>query len=204
MTRATLLFIATLSLVNAAPAELAVIVQTGEVFSPLAWRAMEAESDRIVQHAGIRLRFIEHSKAAGQEFGDLVVLRMTGKCSMDGRPASHDVRGPFASVSVSGSVVLPFGEVHCDRIRGSVQMAMGPGVHRKSDAIFGRALGRVVAHELYHILGNTKGHGMAGVATEAFSARQLIAGELNLANDDCAKIVGRQSLFAKLPRERRR
>lgn len=199
MTRATLLFLAALSPLNAAPPELAVIVQTGEVFSPLAWRAMEAETDRIVQQAGVRLRFIEHAKAAGREFGDLVVLRMTGKCAMDALPAPLDSRAPFATASVSGTIVLPFGEVHCDRIRSAVRAAMARGDHRPSDALFGRALGRVVAHELYHILGNTKSHGMAGVASEAFSPHQLIADELNFAAHDCSAIAA-----AKLPRQRRR
>lgn len=204
MTHATLLLLTAFSLLNAAPAELAVVVQGGEVFSPLAWRAMEAESDRIVRQAGIRLRFIEHSKAAGQEFGDLVVIRMTGKCAMDGLPVRLDDRVPYASVSVSGSVVLPFGDVHCDRIRGSVQVAMGPELHQNSDVIFGRALGRVVAHELYHILGNTKSHGMVGVAAEAFSARQLIADELNFSHHDCATIACRRTELARLSRPRLR
>jgi hypothetical protein len=38
---------------------------------------------------------------------------------------------------------------------------------------FGRALGRILAHELYHILANTQHHGRAGVAKESYTVADL-------------------------------
>ena len=76
--------------------EIAVVVQADEVFSPQAWQAMEAESKRIAKQAGLRVRFVERSAAASQQFADLVVFRMKGRCEMDTTPALLDERGPFA------------------------------------------------------------------------------------------------------------
>jgi hypothetical protein len=39
--------------------------------------------------------------------------------------------------------------------------------------ILGRALGRVIAHELYHIVGQTAEHHDTGVAKAVFSIRDL-------------------------------
>jgi hypothetical protein len=43
------------------------------------------------------------------------------------------------------------------------------------DEAFGRALGRVVAHELYHVLARTLRHGVVGVAKACYSPVELTA-----------------------------
>jgi hypothetical protein len=42
---------------------------------------------------------------------------------------------------------------------------------------FGRAVGRVVAHELYHIFANTQKHGSVGVAKESYTVQDLMSGD---------------------------
>ena len=39
---------------------------------------------------------------------------------------------------------------------------------------YGRALARVLAHELYHIFANTMHHGSMGVAKESYSVQDLL------------------------------
>ena len=172
------------------PPEIAVVVQTDETFSPHAWQAMETESARIARQAGLRVRFVERSKVATEQFADLVVFRMRGKCEMDTMPALLDERGPFAWAFTADGNVLPFGEVKCDRVRESVKTVLRPGDFKQGDALFGRALGRVVAHELYHMLANTKKHGKTGVAKHALSAQQLVAEKLDFSNHERAALEG--------------
>jgi hypothetical protein len=43
------------------------------------------------------------------------------------------------------------------------------------DRVLGRALGRVLAHELYHILSGTKRHSARGLAKASFAVDELIS-----------------------------
>jgi hypothetical protein len=54
--------------------------------------------------------------------------------------------------------------------------------------LLGRALGRVVAHELVHMLTKSKQHGRDGVEKAALSARQLIAESLPLSIFDIDRL----------------
>jgi hypothetical protein len=51
-------------------------------------------------------------------------------------------------------------------------------------------MGRVLAHELYHIVAGTSRHGREGVAREAFSARELTDGQLDLDHSDAELLRG--------------
>jgi hypothetical protein len=185
--------LATCALFAASPAlkpEVAVIIQSDESFSPQAWQAMEIESKRIAGQAGLRIRFVERSQAAAEQFSDLVVFRMKGRCEMNTLPALLDERGPFAWAFTADGNVLPFGEVKCDRVRESIKTAIRPGDYKKADQLFGRALGRVVAHELYHMLANTTKHAKSGVAKDALSAKQLVAEKLDFGNHERIVLEG--------------
>jgi hypothetical protein len=49
-------------------------------------------------------------------------------------------------------------------------------------------MGRVLAHELYHMVADTDEHGEDGVAQPALSARELTSGQLELRPSDVAAI----------------
>lgn len=172
--------------------EIAIVVQADEAFSPQAWQAMEIESKRIAKQAGLQVRFVERSEAASQQFNDLVVFRMKGRCEMNSAPALLDERGPFAWAFTSDGNVLPFGEVKCDRVRESIKTALKPSDYHKGDELFGRALGRVVAHEIYHMLANTTKHGKSGIAKHAFSAQQLVAEKLDFSSHERQTLAGKR------------
>ena len=54
---------------------------------------------------------------------------------------------------------------------------LGPQVE---PATFGRALARVAAHEIYHIVAQTTEHQERGVAKAAFSVRDLMSARFDL------------------------
>jgi hypothetical protein len=87
--------------------------------------------------------------------------------------------------------VQPFSEVACDKVTSAVRSAMAGGDFAKSDLLLGRALGRVMAHEVMHILSKSGTHGHTGVAKAALSGSQLIAPELRLDPDDLVRMGGR-------------
>ena len=67
---------------------------------------------------------------------------------------------------------MRFADIQCDAVSSLVGSA--------DSVLFGRALGRVLAHELWQILGNTPAHGENRIAQRALSAEQLISGRRDL------------------------
>ncbi len=161
-------------------------MQFAEGFSPQALQEMQAEANRIVRKAGVKLAFLHRHEAAQDSYSELMFFKMSGRCEMGSLPLLLDERGPLAFTLTTDGRILPFGELKCDRLRESIKTAMVGSDFNKGNQLLGRAMGRVLAHELYHILARTKGHGRAGVAREALSARQLIAENLELGEHDCA------------------
>ena len=81
----------------------------------------------------------------------------------------------LGSTQVGQGRVLPFSEVECDHIRKALAY-MRPGSNQlERQNALGLALGRVVAHELYHILTRTTTHATAGLAKASQSLRDLVA-----------------------------
>jgi hypothetical protein len=65
---------------------------------------------------------------------------------------------------------------------------MWAGDYARGDQLLGRALGRVVAHELVHILSRSQVHSKSGVEMRALSGQQLIAPILSLDIADLHRI----------------
>jgi hypothetical protein len=76
---------------------------------------------------------------------------------------------------VSDGQILPFTDVACDRVRDFLQAGLLTFPVEDREQKYGRALGRVLAHELYHIFANTLRHGSVGVAKESYSVLDLLS-----------------------------
>lgn len=172
-----------------AGAPVTVLLQFEQEHSDLSVQEMKKELAAIMVEAGLKFDFrLLRDVTTGDSFNDLVVIRFRGTCRMDIQPVLLDERGPLAFTHSSDGHILPFTEVECDRIRLSVRSAM-LGIDRpRADLLLGRALGRVVAHEIFHIVGGTRKHGQEGVAKTALSGRQLIAEKLALHPDDVDRL----------------
>src|SRR5262249_47452771 len=114
-------------------------------------RVMRAELQRLLAPAGLQIvwRSLDERRS-GENFELVVVSSFEGSCaagSMPGRPTTTSL----ADTSISNGHILPFFRVACGRI---IQM-LGT---RVEPTVLGRALGRVIAHELYHIVAETKDH----------------------------------------------
>jgi hypothetical protein len=150
-------------------------------FERAAPNASVGEMRREVQHllkpsglnVDVRLR---SDVQPGENFADLVLVRVKGSCDTMPDPMLVDERGPQAlarSYTVAGQV-QPFGEVSCDRVRRAVDSALWAAQRAERDQLLGRALGRVVAHELVHMVARTGKHSNSGVFQESLSGAQLI------------------------------
>jgi hypothetical protein len=149
---------------------------------------MEKEVQNIIGRSGIQLGWSSRSEAISGTFNDLVVLTFKGACTLDPAPPLYDELGPYAFTRVSNGQVQPFGEVDCDRVSASVRAAMGGDDYSKPELMMGRALGRVVAHELVHMLTKSSQHAHEGVQKPALSGRQLISKSLPLSAMDIDRL----------------
>ena len=159
--------------------------------------AMEHQLDSMLAGTGLKLVLRDRSAVPPRaEFGELLVFKMKGHCSMDALPvaALSDERGPLAMAYSSDGTVLPFGEVECDTVRHSLQRLVGKYNPRAYQSAFDAALGMVMAHEIYHMLAQTPEHTHRGVTKASLSAQELFEGKLSL--PAIARIAIRQAPVA--------
>lgn len=185
--------VTTISLAMPAAAEasapgLTIVLDFRGLHSTQAVSAMERETDRILSGTGLTIDWRMKGSAPPETSKNLVVVRFNGRCILEPVGYLYDERGPLAFTYSTDGQVQPFSEVACDQVVSSLRMGMLPGDFAHADEFFGRALGRVVAHELVHILTGGAAHGTAGVARRALSPERLVAPVLDLEPEDIERV----------------
>jgi hypothetical protein len=172
------------------PSVLTVILDFKGPFSQASLTEMKRESGLVLQSSGVRLDWRMLGEDPYASYGDLVVMTFRGACKYE--PATpidiDDELGPLAMTHSVNGEIQPFGEVNCDRVVNSARNAMLGVDYARADLLIGRALGRVVTHELVHMITRSAEHGLEGVEKSSLSGRQLIAGELPLSGFDIDRL----------------
>src|ERR1035441_5384831 len=153
---------------------------------------MKREFAGIMKDSTLRFDFRWRSQASEEALTDLVLVRFTGKCVLEPVGYLYDERGPMAFTYSTDGIVQPFSEVACDKVTSAVRSAMAGSDFANADILLGRALGRVLAHEVEHMLSKSGAHGRTGLAKTALSGSQLIGPELRLGPEDVERIHARQ------------
>jgi hypothetical protein len=137
--------------------------------------AMQSEVESIMAPMGLKFQWRELAEADGKHVSvELAVINFKGRCDIAGLLPRDQNPGPLGWTHISNGVILPFANVDCSAVRGFIQRELMDTRTDVRAATFGRALGRVLAHELYHIFANTTRHGAEGVAREFYSVRDLL------------------------------
>jgi len=161
------------------------VLQFDQAYSTRSLTVMKREVASIVSDSGIKVDWrLLADLHSSDSFEKLVVVRFHGACNMEPAPPLGDERGYYGFTYVSDGAVLPFSEVECDKISNSIRSAMSKRQWREPDSILGRALGRVLAHELFHMLAKTQHHAGEGVTKSALSPAQLVSDNLSMAPAD--------------------
>ncbi|MDQ6707465.1 MAG: hypothetical protein M3Z85_15995 [Acidobacteriota bacterium] len=155
---------------------------------------MKREVALILRPSGLRLDWRLLNEPRGPEsFADLVVMKFAGHCQMSPVPYYSEL-GPasegaaLAYTKTSEGRILPFSEVQCDEIRRYIAPLSRSIGQKRQDIILGRAMGRVVAHELYHILAGTAAHGPQGVARSFHTRKELVGDNFTFDARDSVKL----------------
>jgi hypothetical protein len=156
----------------------AVFLQFDNPIPELALQQMQREVFSILRPAGYDFVWLLLTRDLQMgQYSDLVVVHFTGDCDASrGRffPRVGALKGePLARTAVSDGVVLPFTEVRCDQMRQFLGVEMSGRKDKDNAATMGRALGRVLSHEMFHMLAGTRSHARSGVARPAHSVQEL-------------------------------
>jgi hypothetical protein len=166
--------------------QVTVLVDFEKPHSDVSLNAMRRALDDMLAPAGFSVDLqLRDALPPNAQFEELVVFKLTGSCTMSATApmpvgALSDERGPLAMAYSSDGEILHFGEVECDRVRTSITRLLGYGSSNKSQNALGHALAMVVAHEIYHMLGNAKQHTHKGVTKSSLSPEDLLDGNLKL------------------------
>ncbi len=121
----------------------------------------------------IELRSLK-DRRAGESFDRLMVVQLRGSCEVAGEAAPLKKRTPLASTQVEGNRILPYTELFCDRIRSLLTAALEREPLYRRHTLTGRALARILGHEIYHFLAQEKTHAGSGVAKNCLGSQDLL------------------------------
>lgn len=162
-----------------------VVLEFDQPYSDVSVAEMEREATAVLKNTGLTFDWkLEARLEPHPEFKSLVVLKMKGSCEMDLIPELIDERGPLGMAYVTDGQVLSFGEIECDRIKQSVQRVLPRGKSIREERLYGRALGRVAAHEMVHILHGSTRHSKSGITQASLTADELISNHVDLVDPE--------------------
>jgi len=168
---------------------LTIVIDFHGAYSQRAVEEMEREVEGIMRAAGRLIEWRTWEQASQATFDELTVVRFYGDCGVPPWPAAS-AEGPLGSTYISDGTVLPFSDIACDRIATSVRSAILRVDREQAEILFGRAMGRVVAHELVHMVSRSAAHGHEGVTQPALSESDLTRGRLELSPKDMIRLFG--------------
>jgi hypothetical protein len=185
--------------------KLVIFLTSDSAIAPAASSEMKQELSHLLEPAAIHVEWQDPSvdrSASENDYSALVRLRGSCRPTEPSARFEHAVNGPFtlASSAVADGVVLPFGDIDC----AALNSFLGPSLWKDTDQVrefvYARAVARLMAHELYHVIAQTHDHARSGVAEPAFTVAELLSdhfeftestlGELH-ASPDVAEYSGR-------------
>jgi hypothetical protein len=158
--------------------------------------AMERELARIMSSANLRLKWLfPENSDDKQSFAREMVFTFHGSCrAINGETGSTGFsrRVTLADTLGDGVALLPYSEMNCDRLRGFLSAEDNPE-EAGAESRLGFAMARVLAHEMYHVLLQTRAHGKRGIAKAVHTPSALLSGSLRFDSMDLTRI---QAQFA--------
>ncbi len=138
---------------------------------------MKRESETLMQTAGYSVEWKALGDPSGQGDNVIAVVELRGSCRAPDpnvyvKPVENGTS--LASTAVEGGKILPFSWINCDTLTEMLAPSLAGMEAEQRDFLYGRAMGRVLAHELYHMLANQRGHAGSGVAKASFSANDVL------------------------------
>ncbi len=187
---------------DSSDATVTVVMRFEEAFPPVTMHVMKTELQHILHRSGVRLDWRVYPEMLGKELSNsFAVVHFKGKCEVDDSvPVASAI---LAQTDTLDGNIIPYAEVHCDRIQEMLHGTLTDEGFPQREALLGRALARVLAHELYHILTRTKEHGQNGIAKPSLRPRDLVDAILEFDKSELDEIRESVASWAGLKPPRR-
>jgi len=151
---------------------LGLLVDTATSTPDSVLEAFREETERVLPIPGMQIDWRRSGGGTAMEsFDRLIVVRLVGECFPHQDPAVSDA-DPLGITHISDGRILPFVEADCTRIVRASQRLRGRPFRLRAEEL-GRAIGRVIAHEVYHVLSGSSDHDDQGLSKPSLSAGDL-------------------------------
>jgi hypothetical protein len=162
----------------------------------IVWEELQTETGRLLAVPGLRLVWRTQRTVTNDEsFDRTVVIRFIGSCAPTVCPRPVAV-GPLGFTPLCDGVLLPFIEVHCGRAAEAIAAARR-FPETANPYLFGRALARITAHELYHVLSQSRDHDREGLSQARIHPADLCQASFDFCPEALKRIAER--LFPAAP-----
>jgi hypothetical protein len=121
----------------------------------------------------------------------LVVVELRGACvpSSPGANSFEKASGSaLASSQVVNERILPFISLDCRALNDLIAVPIAQLPAGQRDLAYGRAMARLLAHELYHFLTQATHHTKSGIAKTAVSATELLSDHFDFDGEAVARL----------------
>jgi len=160
------------------PVQLGLILEAEDRLNPETRAWFRSETERILKPLPVSIGWRSLERYDRREsFDRIIVLRLKGDCVWPDSEFSPE--RPLGFTHVTSGAVLPYVELDCLSIQRTLLSKLEPSVVRRS-RMLGIGLGRVTAHEIYHVLSGSTAHAASGVAKRAFSREDLFRSDVGL------------------------
>jgi len=150
---------------------------------------MKTELDAIMAPLDLHIAWRSLEQANGHEvLSEIVVVTFQGTCRSDRLLPEELPMRALGWTHVADGQVLPFSEVDCDRIRELMTSPLAAAAPGERARLLGRAMARVLAHELYHFFTNTTNHAHSGITKACYTGAELAGEQLRFGDAQLRKV----------------
>ena len=177
--------------------DIALYFRVDPASSPASLLEMKQELNALMQQGGFRIEW--RDLRSGQRDADaahVAVVEFRGVCAAQqegGAMAPIEHLPPLASTSVADGRVLPFSWVDCSALSRFLGSSLRKESKTRRNQVYGRAVARLVAHEIYHIVARTEEHTRAGIAKPRFTLSDLLSEHLEFEDAALARLRLREA-----------
>jgi hypothetical protein len=165
-----------------------ILLRTAAAVPDLMLNEMKSEVGSLMEPAGYQIEWSGAQASTTSFKGALVVVEVRGSCQ---RPSSF-IPQPgtvqLGSSAVADGKVLPFSWADCTALAQFLEPSLTHKQKQQREFVFGRALARVVAHELYHVLVRTLAHTTSGLTKARFEPGDLLDERAEFGNASMARL----------------